>query len=59
MKLNNDYLPQIADKKLELALQASGAVLIVDRNGVGKLKQQNNLPKAHYICSTQILRKTI
>ena len=36
MKLNTDYLSRIADKKLELALQASGAVLIVGPKWCGK-----------------------
>jgi len=36
MKMNTDYLPRIADNKMALALQSSGAVLIVGPKWCGK-----------------------
>jgi predicted AAA+ superfamily ATPase len=46
MKMNNDYLPRIADKKLKLALQSSGAVLIVGPKWCGKTETAKQFAKS-------------
>jgi predicted AAA+ superfamily ATPase len=46
MKMNNVYLPRIADKKLELALQSSGAVLIVGPKWCGKTETAKQFAKS-------------
>ncbi|MDR2700721.1 MAG: DUF4143 domain-containing protein [Nitrososphaerota archaeon] len=44
--MNNDYLPRIADKKMSLALQSAGAVLIVGPKWCGKTETAKQFAKS-------------
>ena len=46
MKINKNYLPRIADKKMALALQSSGAVLIVGPKWCGKTETAKQFAKS-------------
>ncbi|MCL2080170.1 MAG: DUF4143 domain-containing protein [Oscillospiraceae bacterium] len=44
--MSNDYLPRIADKKMELALQSAGAVLIAGPKWCGKTETAKQFAKS-------------
>ncbi|MDR1993160.1 MAG: DUF4143 domain-containing protein [Nitrososphaerota archaeon] len=44
--MNNDYLPRIADKKMNIALQSAGAVLVVGPKWCGKTETAKQFAKS-------------
>lgn len=44
--MNSEYLPRIADKKMSLSLQASGAVLVVGPKWCGKTETAKQFAKS-------------